>query len=62
MLAADRKEPVTPELLDRVAQSVPLGRLAEPVEVARVVLFLASEAASYMTGTLVNVDGGYTAR
>jgi meso-butanediol dehydrogenase / (S,S)-butanediol dehydrogenase / diacetyl reductase len=62
MLATERKEPVTPELLDRVAQSVPLGRLAEPVEVARVVLFLASEAASYMTGTLVNVDGGYTAR
>jgi meso-butanediol dehydrogenase / (S,S)-butanediol dehydrogenase / diacetyl reductase len=62
MLASERSEPVTPELMSRVAQSVPLGRLAEPVEIARVVLFLASDAASYMTGTMVNVDGGYAAR
>jgi NAD(P)-dependent dehydrogenase (short-subunit alcohol dehydrogenase family) len=41
---------------------VPMGRLAEPVEIARVVLFMASDAASYMTGTMVNVDAGYTAR
>ncbi len=37
----------------------PLGRLAEPAEIARVAAFLASPAASYMTGTIVDVNGGY---
>jgi|TARA_Y100001949_G_C15808572_1_gene252429 NAD(P)-dependent dehydrogenase (short-subunit alcohol dehydrogenase family) len=39
-----------------------MGRMAEPEEVARVVTFLASEDASYMTGAIVAVDAGYTAR
>lgn len=38
----------------------PLGRQAQPEEVARVVVFLASEAASFMTGSIVTVDGGCT--
>lgn len=38
--------------------SVPLGRIAEPEEIAEVVLFLASGAARYMTGALVEVNGG----
>lgn len=62
MLQSERHEPVTPELMQRLANTVPMGRLAEPVEIARVVLFLASDAASYMTGSLVTVDAGYTAR
>ena len=62
MLASERAEPVTPELLSRIAQTVPMGRLADPAEVARVVLFLVSDAASYMTGATVTVDAGYTAR
>ncbi len=62
MLASERAEPVTPELLARIAETVPMGRLAEPVEIARVVLFLASDAASYMTGAMIPVDAGYGAR
>lgn len=38
----------------------PMGRMGQPEEVASAVLFLASEAASLMTGAIVNVDGGFT--
>jgi 3-oxoacyl-[acyl-carrier protein] reductase len=43
-------------------RTIPVGRLAQPEEIARVVVFLASGDASYMTGAMVNVDGAYTAR
>jgi len=62
MLQSERKEPVTPELLQRLADTVPMGRLADPGEIAQVVLFLASSKASYMTGSLVLVDAGFAAR
>ena len=62
MLQSERKEPITPELLQRLAETVPMGRLADPTEIAQVVLFLASSQASYMTGSLVLVDAGYAAR
>jgi 3-oxoacyl-[acyl-carrier protein] reductase len=41
-----------------MGRTVPLGRVAEPVEFARVAVFLASPAASYVTGTTLAVDGG----
>jgi len=62
MLTSERSAPVTPEMMQALADSVPMGRLAAPVEIARVVLFLSSDAASYMTGAMVNVDAGFTAR
>ncbi|MYF90421.1 MAG: SDR family oxidoreductase [Boseongicola sp. SB0676_bin_33] len=49
------------EFQRRVSAVVMAGRMARPDEVADVMLFLASEAAGYMTGQLVNVDGGFSA-
>jgi len=46
------------ELLKRMQARIPLGRLGTPEEVARVALFLASPAASYVTGAIVPMDGG----
>jgi meso-butanediol dehydrogenase / (S,S)-butanediol dehydrogenase / diacetyl reductase len=63
MLASERAVPPTRTFLDDLAdRTIPVGRLAQPEEIARVVVFLASDEASYMTGTLVAVDGGFTAR
>lgn len=47
---------------DKVASAIPLGRIAEPRDVAAVVGFLASPAASYLTGVSIPVDGGYLAQ
>lgn len=60
MLKSGRDHPPTAEELKALAESVPMKRLGTAEEVAGVVLFLASTHASYMTGSLVDVDAGYT--
>jgi 3-oxoacyl-[acyl-carrier protein] reductase len=42
----------------KTGKTVPMGRMGESEEVANVIAFLASDAASYVTGCCINVDGG----
>ncbi|WP_275042260.1 SDR family oxidoreductase [Novosphingobium pentaromativorans] len=54
--------PEVAEGLDNFAHSLPLGRAGVPDDVARVVLFLVSDLAAFMTGAVVLVDGGELAK
>ncbi|MFC9593348.1 SDR family NAD(P)-dependent oxidoreductase [Streptomyces sp. NPDC056944] len=61
-VAAARVEPGGPEYLAEVARGHPMGRFGTPEEVAAAIVFLASEEASFITGAILPVDGGYLAR
>ncbi|MDX6438041.1 MAG: hypothetical protein QOF45_624 [Gaiellaceae bacterium] len=50
-----------PDRLARFTQMIPLGRIAQPEDVARAVRFLASDSARYVTGSVMHLDGGWTA-
>ncbi|GAC1341456.1 MAG: SDR family oxidoreductase [Candidatus Dormibacteria bacterium] len=51
----------TPEIHDRFVAGTALGRVGEPEEMAGAVVWLASDAAAYVTGTVISLDGGITA-
>lgn len=61
-LRAGRLHPDGPAIVERLIGSIPLGRLAEPTELAEAALWLLSDASSFVTGTVLAVDGGTTAR
>lgn len=57
-----RTEEQERQAVERIKQRFPLGRIGEPGEVASVVAFLASDLASFITGAMYSIDGGYTAQ
>ena len=56
--ALSEEHSLGPEGLEKAAEFIPMGRIGEPEDIADVILFLASDAARYLTGQIVVVDGG----
>jgi NAD(P)-dependent dehydrogenase (short-subunit alcohol dehydrogenase family) len=54
--------PPDPQRRQEIAAAHPIGRMATPEEIARIMVFLASPESAFMTGAIVMADGGYTAR
>lgn len=50
------------DLIDQITADIPMGRIGEPVEIAQLVLYLASNESSYCTGAEFTADGGLTAQ
>ena len=63
MIETPMIDPITqdPKTLEGLMARVPLKRVGKPEEVSNLVLFLASDASSYMTGAAVVIDGGWLA-
>lgn len=57
----DNMEKVSPGSLQKFVDGVPMGRYAKPEEIAQLALFLASDESSFITGSVIVIDGGATA-
>ena len=55
-------EPGGTDYLEVIKKAHPMGRIGSPEEVANAILFLASDEASFITGAILPVDGGYLAQ
>lgn len=59
VIATDMNACFSPEETLQLTEQIPMSRMGDPEEVARVIAFLASDAASYVTGQCIGVDGGF---
>jgi 3-oxoacyl-[acyl-carrier protein] reductase len=57
-IETDMTDKLSAEMREQMLKQIPLERLGQPEEIAKVVRFLASDDASYMTGQTLHVDGG----
>ncbi|MDD5953440.1 MAG: 3-oxoacyl-[acyl-carrier-protein] reductase [Oscillospiraceae bacterium] len=58
MIETDMTANLPQDIKDSVAKQIPMARYGKPEEIANVIAFLASDAASYVTGQVINIDGG----
>jgi NAD(P)-dependent dehydrogenase (short-subunit alcohol dehydrogenase family) len=49
---------LTPEMKEEIRKGIPLKRLGDAIDVARIYLFLASDLSAYVTGAVIDVNGG----
>jgi acetoacetyl-CoA reductase len=49
---------IKPDVLESIVQQIPMGRLAQPEEIAGLVAYLASDEAGYITGANISINGG----
>ena len=59
VINTDMNKNLSPEDMDALREETPLMRIGEPTEIAKAVLFLASDASSFITGDVLNASGGY---
>ena len=59
LIATEKVLAMPAEVLDRISEGLPAGRMAEPAEVASLVSYLAAEDAGYVTGQEIGIDGGF---
>lgn len=57
-IGTDMTDKLPAEMREKLERDIPLGRIGKPEEIATAVLYLASDAASYMTGQTLHIDGG----
>lgn len=57
-IKTDMTQSLNPEWISEIEKNIPLGRLGETKDIAKVVAFLCGEEADYITGQVINVDGG----
>ena len=62
MMQSELDDPGSQEAIEQELALLPIGRYADPREVACAVLFLASDEASFVVGAVLSADGGYTAQ
>jgi 3-oxoacyl-[acyl-carrier protein] reductase len=61
LIEVERTGELAPEYVDAILRALPVGRIGTPADIANAVLFLAAPAASFVTGSILSVDGGSTA-
>ena len=62
MSVTDQGNPLVGEFLEKMTKMIPIGRLSTPEDIAGAVAYFAGPDGGYVTGQILNVDGGFTSK